>query len=126
MGKDTCVESPEVKCKFCLLLTPEQKAQLAAPSYKLKKEKRVAKILEISSTPSKDGTLVDPATVSVIGAVSDTVSVSSPPYTVPEKKAKKDKQWSDRFNHLETLLMPKTHQPTFSSAVKVTPISLSS
>ena len=37
-GKDMCVESPTTDCKFCLLLTPEQKAQLATPSYELKKE----------------------------------------------------------------------------------------
>ena len=124
-GKDSCVESPELECKFCLLLTPEQKAQLATPSCKLKKEKREAKKLDISSTPSKDSPLVDPATVSVIGAVSDTASISSPPSTIPEKKVKKDKlstskskksteklttdkkmeeldqKWLDRFNRLE-------------------------
>ena len=127
-------------------MTPEQKAQLATPSYKLKKEKREAKKLDIATTPSKDGPLVDPAIISVVGAISDTGSVSSPPSTVPEKKAKKDEpssskskkptesksatdkkieeldqKWSDRFNRLEALLMPKTFQPTFSSAVKVTP-----
>ena len=75
-GKDTCVESPTTECKFCILLTPEQKAQLATPSYKLKKEKCDARKADISSTPSKDntdGTLVDPSTVSVIGIVSDTL-----------------------------------------------------
>ena len=142
-GTDTCVESPTKDCKFCLFLTPEQKAQLATPSYKLKKEKRDTKKAELSS-PSKDGTLVDPSTISVIGAVSDKVSVSSPPESVPEKKPKKDKpsapkpkktveksidknmeeldkKWSDRFNRLEALLMSKSFPPTFSSAVKVTP-----
>ena len=142
-GTDMCVESPTKDCKFCLLLTPEQKLRLATPSYKLKKEKRDAKKAELSS-PSKDGTLVDPSTVSVIGAVSDKASVSSPPESVPEKKAKKDKpsatkpkktverssdkkmeeldrKWSDRFNRLEAVLMSKSFPPTFSSAVKVTP-----
>ena len=142
-GTDTCVESPTKECKFGLLLTPEQKAQLATPSYKLKKEKRDAKKAELSS-PTKDGTLVDPSTVSVIGAVSDKASVSSPPDSVPDKKPKKDKpstskskkmveksttdkkmeeldqKWSDRFNRLEALLLSKSFQPTFSSAVKVT------
>ena len=60
-----CVETPTADCNFCLLFTPEQKAQLATPSYKLKKEKQDAKKAELSS-PSKDSTLVDPATVSVI------------------------------------------------------------
>ena len=32
-----------------------------------------------------------------------------------------DQKWLDRFNRLEALLMSKTFQPTFSSAVKVTP-----
>ena len=91
-GKDTCVESPTIDCKFCNLLTPEQKAQLATPSYKLKKEKRDTKKAELSS-PSKDGTLVDPATVAVIGAVSDTTSIASPPDSVPDKKPR-------RTNHL--------------------------
>ena len=70
-GKDPCVENPETKdCKFCNSLTPEPRLQLATPSYKLKKEKWEAKKLE--STPSKDSdTLVDPASVSVIGVVSD-------------------------------------------------------
>ena len=144
-GKDPCIESPEAEFNFCIVLTPEQKAQLAIHSSKLKKEKLEAKKLDISTTPSKDGTLVDPATISVIGAISDTGSISSPPSTVPEKKAKKDKpstskskkpteksaidkkmeeldqKWSDRFNRLEALLMSKTFQPTFSSAVNVTP-----
>ena len=139
-GKDTCIETPTSDCKFCLLLAPEQKAQLATPSYKLKKEKRDAKKAELSS-PSKDGTLVDPATVSVIGAVSDNPSISSPLDKKPKKdkpttsKSKKsveksatdkkmeelDQKWSDRFNRLEALLMSKTFPPTVSSTVKVAP-----
>ena len=86
-GKDTCIETPTSDCKFCLLLTPEQKAQLATPSYKLKRKNEKAEL----SSPSKDGTLVDPVTVSVIGAVSESVSVASPPTTVPDKKPKKEK-----------------------------------
>ena len=121
-GKDMCVESPTTDCKFCLLLTPEQKAQLATPSYELKKEKRDARKAELSS-PCKDGTLVDPSTVAVIAAVRDTASISSLRDPVPEKKLKKEKpsiskskktveksatdkkmeeldqKWSDRFNH---------------------------
>ena len=80
----------------------------------------------------------------MIGAVSDSGFVTSPA-PVPEKKAKKDKpatskakksaeklvpdskydeldkKWTDHFNRLETLLMAKTLQFTFSSAVNVTP-----
>ena len=64
-GMDQCVETPQSECKFWIILTPEQLAQLATLSYKLKKEKREAKKLEI--TPSKDSTLVEPSTVAVIG-----------------------------------------------------------
>ena len=138
-GKDTCVENPSSDCEFCLSLTPEQKAQLATPSYKLKKEKRDAKKSELSS-PVKDGTFVDPAIVSVLGVVNDPHPTSSPPDKKPREempstsKVKKpekstadkkmeelDQKWSDRFNRLEALLMSKTFPPTFSSAVKVTP-----
>ena len=99
-----------------------------------------------SSTPSKDSTLVDPSTVSVIGAVSDKGTVPPPTAVPTEKKPKKDKcttskpekavasksatdskieeldqKWSDRFNRLEVMLMAKAFQPTFSSSVKVMP-----
>ena len=91
-GKDPCVEQPDTKdCKFCNSLTPEQCLQLATSSYKLKKEKREAKKLD--STPSKDSdTLVDPASVSVIGAVDDQGTFKSPSTVAPpEKKSKKEK-----------------------------------
>ena len=100
-GKDPCVKTPTSDCKFCLLLTPEQKAQMATPSYKLKKKKRDAKKAELSS-PSKDCTLVDPTTVSVIGAVSDNPPISSP----PDKKPKKDKPTTSKSKtSLENLLL---------------------
>ena len=132
--------------KFCNALTPEQCIQLATPSYKLKKEKREAK--RIDSNPTDDTSLVDPATVSVIGVVGDSSSAQAssepPPPPPPEKKPKKDKipskgkksvectstdskisqldeKWSERFNRLEALLLSKSFQPTFSSEVRVTP-----
>ena len=91
-GKDPCIETPANDCKFCLALTPEQLAQLATPSYKLKKEKWEARKLEATpNKDSKDSTLVDPSTVAVIGAVSESGTVTSPTPVVPEKKTKKDK-----------------------------------
>ena len=98
--------------------------------------------------PSQDSSsLVDPATVSVIGVVGKQGAVQSPSTNnSPEKKPKKDKattskdkksvesksamdsrieevdhKYSDRFNRLEALLISKSFQPTFSSSVKVTP-----
>ena len=37
------------------------------------------------------------------------------------KIAELDSKWSERFNHVEALIMPKSFEPTFSSNVKVTP-----
>ena len=88
--------------KFCYsnILTPEQRSLLATPTYKIKKEKHEAKKLEseLSSTPSKDNvlspnpSLVDPASVSVIGAVDDQGKLQSPGFGEPAgKQKKKDK-----------------------------------
>ena len=41
--------------------------------------------------------------------------------TTDKKMEELDQKWSDMFNRLEALLMSKSFQPTFSSAVKVTP-----
>ena len=73
--------------------TPEQQQELAIPSYKIKKEKREAKKLD--TTPPKDSeALVDPATVSVIGAVDEQGAVKSPSVAPPEKKLQKEKSSS--------------------------------
>ena len=77
-GMEFCVENPQSSdCQICKSFTPEQRQQLATPSYKIKKEKQEAKKLD--SSPHKNSeALVDPATVSVIGAVDDQGSVKSP------------------------------------------------
>ena len=134
-GKDFCVENPESSiCQICKSFTPEQRQQLGTPSCKLKKEKREAKKLE-SSTPKGSEELVDPANVSVIGAVDNQGTVKSPASVAPpDKKAKKEKsssstkssklpetqasadvkiaeldqKWSDHFNLLEALLIART------------------
>ena len=70
-GEEPCISNKETTdCKFCNSLTPEQRMQLATPSYKIKKEKREAK--RADSNPADDSSLVDPATVSVraVGASS--------------------------------------------------------
>ena len=75
-GEEPCISNKEtVDCKFCNALTPEQRTQLATPSYKLKKEKREAK--QSDSNLADDSSLVDPATVSVIGAVGDSSSAQA-------------------------------------------------
>ena len=68
-GSDDCVKNPQsTDCKICNAFSEEQRLQLATPSYRIKKEKREAKKLEV--TPAKDSEeLVDPSNVSVIGPV---------------------------------------------------------
>ena len=57
-GEEPCVANKETAdCKFCNPLTPEQRMQLATPSYKIKKEKREAK--RADSNPADDSSLVD-------------------------------------------------------------------
>ena len=52
-GKEPCVQDQQTSnCQICNSLTSDQRQQLATPSYKLKKEKREAKLSE--STPSQD------------------------------------------------------------------------
>ena len=88
-----CVERPETTdCKFCNTLTTEQRVQLSTPSYKLKKEKREAKKIESTSTPTKDSlnpSLVDPASVLVIGAVDGQGYLQTPGFSGPEEKKSK-------------------------------------
>ena len=96
-GKEPCVSDPQTSdCQICNSLTSEQHQQLATPSYKLKKEKREAKLTD--STPSQDSEqLVDPSSVSVIGVVDGQGSVKSPaPVPPPDKKPKKDNKSSKK------------------------------
>ena len=151
-GKEPCVQNPQTSnCQICNSLTSDQRQQLATLSYKLKKEKREAKLTE--PTPSQDSDqLVDLSSVSVIGAVNEQGSVKSsasvpPPDKKPKKDNKKDNKkekspstkaskhspstddkfekldnkWSERFSRLEALIMAKSFELTFSSKVKVTP-----
>ena len=83
------MERPDTTdCKFCSSLTSDQCAQLSTPSYKIKNEK-----MDLSSTLSKDTfnpSLMDPASVSAIGAVDGQGMLQSPGFSgSEEKKAKK-------------------------------------
>ena len=145
-GKEPCVSDPQTSnCQICNSLTSDQLQQLATPSYKLKKEKREAKLTE--PAPSQDSEqLVNPSNVSVIGVIDAQGSVKSPAVAPPpdkkpkkdnkkekspstkvskhstdEKFAEMDSKWSERFSRLEALIMAKSFEPTFSSKVKVTP-----
>ena len=101
-GDDACVK--KLPCKFCELLTPEQVVQLATPTYKLRKDKK----LEPES-------LVDPSSVTVLSSVDQdkAVGVSSsaikpledlslPPPSFKQDLKDLDDKWSLRmFLHLK-------------------------
>ena len=91
-GSDPCTKSPPEDCQHCDAFTPEQKTQIATPSYKLKKEKKDAK-----STPAKDSdnsTLVDPALVSVLAVVDNQSTPGASTSEPVEKKKKTDPKHS--------------------------------
>ena len=76
---DPCVLKKE--CVICKGFTPEQTLQLATPTYRDRKEKKMTSNSMTSSTP----TLVDPAHVSVLGKVEKVKAVQS----TPTKKTKR-------------------------------------
>ena len=135
-GEEPCIANKDTTdCSLCNSFTPEQRAQISTPSYKIKKEKREAK--RVDNTQPTDE-LVDPSSVSIIGVVSGPSADKSP--APPEKKPKKDKpsssalssatedkfsaledKWADCFNRLEALLLARSIEPTFSSDVRVAP-----
>ena len=141
-GEEPCIANKDTAdCTLCNAFTPEQRAQISTPSYKIKKEKREAKCVD-NTQPTDE--LVDPSSVSIIEVVSGPSADKSP--VPPEKKPKKDKpstkpkksssalssatedkftaledKWADRFNRLEALLLARSMEPTFSSEVRVAP-----
>ena len=102
----------------CDALTPEQKEQLATPSYKLKKERKEAK----SSTPIKESdtlspTLVDPALVSVVGVVDgqNTSGVSGLSGPVEKKAKKTESKHSTKAKSDKPTKSTSSRPPTSSS-----------
>ena len=111
---DPCVKSPPEACGHCNVLTPEQKAQLSTPSYKLKKEKKDSK-----STPQKSDslstTLVDPALVSVVGVVGNQSAPEASGESGPaEKKKKVEPKQTSKSSKTEKSV--KSSEPKSSSA----------
>ena len=83
-GSDSCIS--HLDCNACNSLIEEQRIQLSTPSYKIKKEKRESK--KVSDTPKQDSSssLIDPSTVTVVGAVDDHGIVKSPGSSSDKKK----------------------------------------
>ena len=77
-------------CTFCNVLITDQKAQLATPSHKLKKDQKIDK-----KDSGNSSTLMDQDHVSVIGAVNN---------KFPDEKVVKDQQKSKKSIHPSLLL----------------------
>ena len=90
-GSDPCILHND--CPACNSLTEDQHLQLSTPSYRIKKEKRELK--KSSDTPNKDSassSLIDPSSVTVVGAVDAQGVVKSPGLSSEKKKKKTESQ----------------------------------
>ena len=115
---DPCIGTPPATCSHCDALTAEQKAQLSTPSYKLKKEKKEAKL----STPAKASdtlspTLVDPALVSVVGVVDGqtTSGLSGPAEKKKKTESKKSSSSTSKSTKPEKSVKSSSHRPSSSA-----------
>ena len=75
-GTDPCINKND--CNSCNLLTEEQRLQLSTPSYRLKKEKRDLKKSDTPKQDSSSSSLIDPYSVTVVGAVDAQGTLQSP------------------------------------------------
>ena len=90
-GSDPCISHND--CPACNSLTEDQRLQLSTPSYRIRKEKRELK--KSSDTPNKDSassSLIDPSSVTVVGAVDAQGVVKSPGLSSEKKKKKTEPQ----------------------------------
>ena len=121
-GSDPCIAHND--CTACNSLTEEQRLQLSTPSYRLKKEKRELK--KSSDTPKKDSdssSLIDPSSVTVVGAVNAQGVVESPGLssgpdkTKPnpsDKKASKHKSGSEKSSKSP---LPQSHRSSADARI---------
>ena len=113
-GSDPCIS--HLDCNACNSLTEEQRIQLSTPSYRLKKEKRDSK--KVSDTPKQDSSssLIDPSTVTVVGAVDDHGIVKCPGSSSDKKKKQNvDKPKAQTSKDSKADKPSKSLKPTKSS-----------
>ena len=88
---DPCVSKSD--CQACDVLTEDQHIQLSTPSYRLKKEKRDFKKLSYTTQKNSDSSsLIDPSSVTVVGAVDGQGILQFPGSSSGSEKRKKDKK----------------------------------
>ena len=108
-GPDPCISKSN--CQACNVLTEDQRVQLSTPSNRLKKEKWEQK--KLGDTPQKDSdsfSLIDPSSVTVVGAVDDQGMLQSPGSSSSSDKKKKEKKPTDK---------PKVHKSSDKSCKSV-------
>ena len=90
-GSDPCVLKLDCTCTNCNELTTDQRAQLATPSYQIKKEKHDSKSDKSDRNEAEDTSfaLVNQALVSVVGLVNDQKKSKSPEKSLAKDKGKK-------------------------------------
>ena len=107
-------------CNACNILTEEKRLQLSTPSYRLKKEKRELK--KTTDTPRKDSdssSLIDPSSVTVVGAVDDQGILQSPgSSSSTEKKKKKPNPTEKIKGHTSKHSKTDSEKPAKSPSVK--------
>ena len=105
-GTDPCINKND--CNSCNLLTEEQCLQLSTPSYRLKKEKRDLKKSDTPKQDSSSSSLIDPYSVTVVGAV-DAQGILQSPGSSSGKAQKTDSSSKPKD------LKPKAEKPSKSS-----------
>ena len=117
-GPDPCVSHND--CNSCNVLTEDQLLQLSMPSYRLKKEMRELK--KTSDTPkqnSSSSSLIDPSSVTVVGAVDGQGMLQSPDSSSGnEKKKKKSKPTEKVKAHPSKHTKIGADKPSKSPSVK--------
>ena len=138
VGDDPCVK--KLDCPICKAFTPAQMNQLSTPTYRARKERSEQK--KSGDVEGTTSTLVDPASITVLGQVSSE-KASSVESTPKHKKKRSDSspraskrkhgskptaddlktlddKWSERFSRLEAMLLNQ------SFAVPVKPVNAAS
>ena len=106
-GTDLCINKND--CNSCNLLTEEQHLQLSTPSYRLKKEKRDLKKSDTPKQDSSSSSLIDPYSVTVVGAV-DAQGILQSPGSSSGKAQKTDSSSKPKD------LKPKAEKPSKSTS----------
>ena len=79
----------KLDCLNCNILTTDQWAQVATPSYKIKKEKRDSKSDKSDKIEAEDTSSLNLALVLVVGVLNDQKKVKSPGKSMMRDKGKK-------------------------------------